>query len=140
MGGCAAARGNYVVGVGSERGTPLEVIGQGVMQCLDRYQVDIDDVSFVTSIHMKAYDPAYSDFARIHDVAFITCDALSLKSVATVVSDNGQVSWFDPRAVSELSALFFSGAKELLAPPFHFQLSQGTHEVVVSVCRTPFDG
>ena len=67
--GCATGKGCYVVGMGSVRGTPLEVVGQGVMQCLDRYQVDMEDVSFVASIHMKAYDPAYSDFARIHGVA-----------------------------------------------------------------------
>ena len=127
--------GRYVVGVGSERGTPLEVIGQGVMQCLDRYQVRIEDVSLVVSVDLKFYDPAYAAFARIHNVPFMTCDTLSLKSVSQADSTRRHLSWFDSRAVSELSALFFSGARRLLAPPFRFRLSLDCHSVVVSICR-----
>ncbi|WP_281647422.1 cobalamin biosynthesis protein [Parendozoicomonas sp. Alg238-R29] len=122
----------YVVGLGSERGTPLEVIGQGVMQYLDTLAIDVKDV-IVASIAIKKHDPAYDGFARVHGVPFITCDAVTLHSVA--VSTDSGVPLLAPESVSERSALFFSGANQLLAPSFRFRLCFNERGVVVSVCR-----
>ncbi|MCL6270077.1 cobalamin biosynthesis protein [Sansalvadorimonas sp. 2012CJ34-2] len=127
--------GNFVVGVHSIRGTPLEVIGQGVMQRLDQLDIDIRDVTKVASIHLKKFDPAYDEFARVHDVPFVTCDAEALWSVSAPAQGCMGLGWFSPAAVSERAALFFSEARQLLAPTFLFQLCYGQHYVVVSICR-----
>ncbi|MTI14888.1 cobalamin biosynthesis protein [Sansalvadorimonas verongulae] len=122
----------YVVGIGSERGTPLEVIGQGVMQYLDQLDIDIQDV-LVASLEIKQYDPAYGRFAQVHDVPFVTCDAVTLSAVSGC--SDPSIPWFDPKSISERSALFFSGAQQLLAPSFSFRLCLGERGVVVSVCK-----
>ncbi len=125
-------RGKYVVGIGSERGTPLEVVGQGVMQCLDKNNIVMDEVVCITSVHMKAHDPAYTAFAAIHDVQLITCDTLALKAVTSGSLESGD---FLPEDISRLSALFLSGARQLMVPPFRFCLSHDGLSVIVSVCR-----
>lgn len=130
-----AEKAGYVVGIGSERGTPLEVIGQGVMQYLDHLNIDVQGV-LVASIAIKQHDPAYCGFAQVHGVPFVTCDAITLSEVVGCTDPN--IPWFDPRSVSERSALFFSGARQLLAPSFRFRLSLGDRGVVVSVCKAQY--
>ena len=127
--------GSFVVGVHSERGTPLEVIGQGVMQRLDQLDIHIKDVSKVVSIHLKQFDPAYDAFARVHNVPFVTCDTDALLSVSAPAQGCLGRGWFGSAAVSERSALFFSKARQLLVPTFPFRLCYGQHFVVVSICR-----
>ncbi len=126
----------FVLGIGSERGTPLEVIGQGVMQRLDQLSIDIRDINTVASVHFKQYDPAYHAFARIHNLSFVTCDTEALFSVSAPAKGCFGKGWFGPDAISERAALFFSRAQQLLAPSFPFRLCYGQHVVVVSVCRS----
>ena len=128
-------KGSFVIGVHSERGTPLEVIGQGVMQRLDQLNIHIRDVTKVASVRLKKYDPAYDAFARIHNVPFVTCDTEALFSVSAPVQGGLGKGWLGSVAVSERSALFFSKARQLLAPSFPFRLCYGQHFVVVSICR-----
>ncbi len=126
----------YVVGVGSERGTPIEVLGQGIMQGLDQYNVDIDDVVCVTSVHLKAKDPAYIAFAEVHDVPLVTCSILALKGVEESLSlSTSQVDpWYSPQEISQLSALFVSGSDRLFAPLFSFRLLPDEPDMAVSIC------
>ncbi len=132
---CRQRSSRFVIGVGSIRGTPLEVIGQGVMQRLDELSIKMAEVDLVTSIHIKSFDPAYNDFARIHDVPFVTCDAVSLLSVNGEIIIGERAAWSDPRGISERSALYFSKARQLYAPSVIFRLSHGAHCVAVSICQ-----
>ncbi len=127
---------HYVVGVGSERGTPIEVLGQGIMQGLDHHNIDIDDVACVTSVHLKANDPAYLAFSEAHDVPLVTCSVLALRGVEETLSlSHPQVGpWYTPQEISQLSALFVSGSDHLTAPLFYFRLLPDEPEMVVSIC------
>ncbi|CAM3723748.1 cobalamin biosynthesis protein [Parendozoicomonas haliclonae] len=130
-----ATTGQYVIGIGSERGTPLEVVGQGIMQCLDQYDIEMGNVACIASVHMKAHDPAFKAFARIHEVPLITCNTQEMKAARLKAGCGARQPWFTQDEVSRLSALYFSGASQLMYPPFYFFIGHNHHRITVSVCK-----
>lgn len=129
----------YVVGVSSERDTPIEVVGQAIMQGLDAYAIDIQHVACVVAIHAKAYDPAFTVFAEVHKVPLVTCSVQCLKWLADDMARDQQIntlvteSWFNLEELSRLSALFISGTRRLIAPPFWYRILPNKPHVIVSI-------
>jgi len=129
----------YVVGVSSARDAPLAVVGQAIPQGLDAYHINIKHIARIAAIHAKAYDPAFTTFAEVHEVPLVTCSVQGLKWVADELAREQQIeafvseSWFNLEELSRLSAFFVSRSRRLFAPSFWYRILPDKPHVIVSV-------
>ncbi|WP_211829811.1 cobalamin biosynthesis protein [Kistimonas asteriae] len=130
---------SLVVGVYCHRDTPLEVVGQGLVQFLDDNGLSIDSVRYMAGLDLQRHHPALNDFGIIHDIPLLTyrieelLGAAPERPVALMkrLWENGRFS------VADAAARHCSGATTALVPESNFCLQTDGPSVSMVICRIP---
>ena len=130
---------SLVVGVYCNRDTPLEVVGQGLVQFLDDHGLSIDSVRYLAGLDLQRHHPALNDFGIIHDIPLLTYSIEELleadpeRPVSEMkhLWENGHFS------VAEAAARYSSGARTVLVPESTFYLQANGPSVRMVICRIP---
>ncbi len=130
---------SLVVGVWCHRDTPLEVVGQGLVQFLDDNGLSIDSVRYLAGLDLQRHHPALNDFGIIHDIPLLTYgidELLTADRSRSVIQVKGL--WENGRfSVAEAAARHCSGASTVLIPESTFCLQAGGPSVKMVICRIP---
>lgn len=76
----------YTVGMGCERGCPVEELEQLMMDCLQQARLTIDQISAISSIDIKADEVGLMQLAENHDKPFRTWGKKRLSSMEHLLS------------------------------------------------------
>ncbi|GAA4652217.1 hypothetical protein GCM10023116_45010 [Kistimonas scapharcae] len=130
---------SLVVGVYCHRDTPLEVVGQGLVQFLDDNGLSIDSVRYLAGLDLQRHHPALNDFGIIHDIPLLTYSIEELLGADPERPvDEMKRLWECGRfSVAEAAARHSSGATTILVPESTFCLQAGGPTVSMVICRIP---
>lgn len=130
---------SLVLGIGCDRGTPLELLERGVMSLLEEFQLSWKSVAALASIDLKADEPGLLALAekyhwplRCYTAAELDATPGISRPSATVQSHTGT------RSVSEAAALRAAGASELLVPKQKYREPGIQQAMTFAVARRPF--
>lgn len=130
---------NLIVGVYCHRDTPLEVIGQGVVQCLDNNGLSINSVRYLAGLELQRHHPALNDFGIIHGIPLLTyrieellgADSEQPLALMKRLWESGHFP------VADAAARHCSGAATTLVPESTFCLQTDGPSVSMAICRIP---
>ena len=116
----------YCVGMGCERATPLSEIADLFSDCLQQVGLNIENLSSINSIDIKADETGLIDLARISNKPFLTWDKQQLGTMRSLLSTRSDYTFntVGVYGVAESAALYgaqqasgdFEAAPELLLP------------------------
>ncbi|OQX35327.1 MAG: hypothetical protein B0D91_11020 [Oceanospirillales bacterium LUC14_002_19_P2] len=130
---------SLVVGVSCHRDTPLEVVGQGLVQFLDDNGLSIDSVRYLAGLDLQRHHPALNDFGIIHDIPLLTYRIEELLG-ADPEQPLARMKrlWESGRfSVADAAARHCSGATTALVPESTFCLQTDGPSVSMVICRIP---
>jgi cobalt-precorrin 5A hydrolase len=103
------------LGIGCNRGTPLEIIKESINLFLEGYNLTIEDVANIASFEAKADEEGLLEFAKIYgfDIEFYQKD--DINSLENDFSKSASTKFFGLKGVAEPSAVLVSDFRWLVA-------------------------
>ncbi len=103
-----------VLGIGCDRGTPLELLERGVLGFLDEYGLAVASVGKVATIDLKADEPGLLELCHKYGWVLTTYTAQELDQVPGIINPSEMVKKHTgSRGVAEPAALLAANANEL---------------------------
>lgn len=104
-----------VLGVGCDRGTPLELVRRGVLQVLASHGLSVKSVAALASVDVKADEPALLALAAEFGWPFRTFSSAELDQVTEIATPSAVVKkHVGTRSVSEAAALLCAKEQALI--------------------------
>jgi cobalt-precorrin 5A hydrolase len=131
-----------VLGIGCDRGTPLDLIERGIASILGAHGLSAKAVRSLATIDKKADEPALLalSHARHWPLEIFTAEMLdALGAEDGVENPSDRVKAFvGTRGVSEPAALLASGAKSLLVPKQRYTEEGAGRSMTLAVAEIPY--
>lgn len=129
---------SLVLGLGCDRGTPLEVVERGIEKFLGDQNLSIHSVKGIASIDKKADEVALLALCEKHGWSFEVFAAEQLDVVPGVETPSETVKkYVGTRSVAEAACLLASGAPGLLMPKQSYRENEG-RSMTCAIARIPF--
>jgi cobalt-precorrin 5A hydrolase len=129
---------SLVLGVGCDRGTPLEVLAHGVDEVLAEHQLCERSVYALATIDLKADEPAIVELCRQRRWELRLFSAAELDAVAGIQNPSEVARrHVGTRSVAEAACLLAAGASELCVAKRKYARTDHRHNVTVAVARRP---
>ena len=130
---------SLILGVGCDRGIPLEVLERGIQQTLDEFQLSWKSVAGIASIDLKADEEGLLALCAKHRWSFTVYPAEELDAVRGIVSPSERVKGFTgTRSVSEAACLKAAEASELLVSKQKYRESETPQAMTVAIARRSY--
>jgi cobalt-precorrin 5A hydrolase len=130
---------SLVLGIGCDRGTPLELVERGVDQLLAEHGLSRKSVKAVASIDKKQDEPALLALCERSGWPFHVYPAETLDAVPGIENPSETVKrHVGSRGVAEPAALLAAGASALLAPKRSYTEPGAGRSMTLAVARIPF--
>jgi cobalt-precorrin 5A hydrolase len=130
---------SLVLGIGCDRGTPLELIERGVAAVLARHGLSEKSVKGLATLDRKGDEPALLALAEQRGWPLRTFTAEELDGVAGIENPSAVVErHVGTRGVSEPAALLAAGAERLLVGKQIYTEPGAGRSMTLAVARVPF--
>lgn len=130
---------SLVLGLGCDRGTPLEVVEQGVLAFLAEQRLDVRSVKAIASIDKKVDEVALLELSAKYDWPFRVYPAEELDRVEGIENPSEAVKkHVGTRSVAEAACLLASGASRLLMPKRAYRIDEKGLNMTCAIARIPF--
>jgi cobalt-precorrin 5A hydrolase len=130
---------SIALGVGCDRGTPVELVRRGVENILARHRLAVASIREVASIDLKADEPALRALAAELGCPLRLFPAAKLDGVEGVTNLSETVRrHVGTSAVAEPAALLAAGASALLVPKQIYSEEGARRSMTLAAARIPF--
>jgi cobalt-precorrin 5A hydrolase len=130
---------SLVLGLGCDRGTPVELVERGVHALLLRAGLSPRSVKAIATIDKKADEEALLALSARHGWPMVTYGAAELDAVPGIENPSETVlRHVGTRGVSEPAALLAAGASRLLVPKQSYTEPDAGRSMTLAVARVPF--
>lgn len=130
---------SLILGLGCDRGLPLEALERGIDSILSYYQLSSKSVKAIATVAKKKDEVAFLDLSNKYSWPMYTYEAEELDAVSGIENPSETVKQFvGTRGVSEPAALLTSGATNLLVPKQKYSEPELKQSMTLAVARIPF--
>ena len=133
---------SLVLGIGCDRGTPIELIERGIASTLSTHGLSEKCVRSLATIDKKGDEPALLLLSKQRGWPLITFNAETLDALGAedgVENPSQRVKAFvGTRGVSEPAALIAAGASRLLVPKQRYTEDGAGRSMTLAVAEVPF--
>ncbi|MDC0254716.1 cobalamin biosynthesis protein [Bacteriovoracales bacterium] len=130
---------SLVLGLGCDKGTPFEVVEQGILHHLEKMNLSVKSVKAIATIDLKENEEAFLKLKKKYGWIIEGYPAKVLDQVEGVLNPSDVVKkYVGTRSVGEAACLHFTKSKMLLLPKQKFQLEKGGKNMTISIARIPF--
>jgi cobalt-precorrin 5A hydrolase len=133
---------SLVLGIGCDRGTPIELIERGIAATFATHGLSETCVRELATIDKKADEPALLQLSaqRGWPLTTFTAEALDALGVEQGVENPSErvKTFVGTRGVSEPAALLAAGARQLLVPKQRYTEDGAGRSMTLSVAEIPF--
>jgi cobalt-precorrin 5A hydrolase len=130
---------SLVLGLGCDRGTPVDLVERGVHTMLLQHGLSPRSVKAIATIDKKADEEAFLALSAKHGWPMVTYAAGELDAVAGIESPSEMVlKHVGTRGVSEPAALLAAGASSLLVRKQVYTEESAGRSMTLAVARVPF--
>jgi len=102
------------LGIGCNRGTPMEQIEEAVLSFLEKNLLSIKDVEKIATFEAKADEAGLLDFAKKYDLGMEFYKKEDINALENNFSPSASTKFFGLKGVSEPSSILVSRYKELI--------------------------
>jgi len=130
---------SLVLGLGCDRGTPVDLVERGVHALLLNAGLSPRSVKAIATIDKKADEEAFLALSQRHGWPLVTYAAEQLDAVPGIENPSETVKkHVGTRGVSEPAALLAAGASKLLVPKQSYTEPDAGRSMTLAVARVPF--
>lgn len=130
---------SLVLGLGCDRGLPLDVLERGIDSVLSRYHLSKKSVKSIATVTKKKDEIAFLELSEKHVWPMYIFEAEELDTVSGIENPSETVKQFlGTRGVSEPAALLAAGATSLLVPKQKYSEPGSQQSMTVAISRIPF--
>ena len=130
---------SLVLGIGCDRGTPVDLIERGVDRILEENGLSADAVRAVATIDLKGHEEGLLELCRRRELPLELRPAAELDVVEGVENPSETVrKYVGTRSVGEAACLAVSGASRLLVPKTKYTEPGAGRNMTLAVARMPF--
>jgi cobalt-precorrin 5A hydrolase len=130
---------SLILGLGCDRGLPLEVLERGIHSILSHYQLSPKSVKAIATVTKKKDEAAFLELSNKYGWPMHIYEAEELDAVSGIENPSETVKQFvGTRGVSEPAALLAAGATSLLVPKQKYSEPASQQSMTLAVARIPF--
>lgn len=130
---------SLVLGLGCDKGTPVDLVERGVTTLLARHGLSMKSVKAIATIDLKQDEPAFIALAERFGWRLHTYTAAELDVVPGIENPSETVKrHVGTRAVAEPAALLAAGAASLVVPKQSYTEPDAGRSMTLAVARIPF--
>lgn len=130
---------SLVLGVGCDKGTPVELVERGIRSLLEQEGLSIRSVRGLATIDKKKDEPAFRALSARYDWPLVCYTPEELDAVPGVENPSEVVKkYVGTRSVAEAAALLSAGAETLLVAKQKYTEPEADRSMTLAVCRVPF--
>ena len=130
---------SLILGLGCDRGLPLEVLERGIHSILSHYQLSLKSVKAIATVTKKKDEAAFLELSNKYGWPMHIYEAEELDAVSGIENPSETVKQFvGTRGVSEPAALLAAGATSLLVPKQKYSEQASQQSMTLAVARIPF--
>jgi cobalt-precorrin 5A hydrolase len=130
---------SLILGLGCDRGLPLEVLERGISSILNHYQLSSKSIKAIATVTKKKDEVAFLELSNKCGWPMHTYEAEELDTVSGTENPSETVKRFvGTRGVSEPAALLASGATSLLVSKQKYSEPEQQQSMTLAIARIPF--
>jgi cobalt-precorrin 5A hydrolase len=130
---------SLILGLGCDRGLPLEVLERGISSILNHYQLSSKSIKAIATVTKKKDEVAFLELSNKYGWPMHTYEPEELDTVSGTENPSETVKRFvGTRGVSEPAALLASGATSLLVSKQKYSEPEQQQSMTLAIARIPF--